>query len=381
MSKFQLILKKSDTFIKDSTWEFESDLDKIEINGIIDIVTNKNYPNNELYLIENDKKYLYSYNDTKRSLIDLTKSYPAKFYIPNIGLIEIYKIVRPNPKINSEYIVCDEKIKFIGNIKVDDPNIKIEISMKKLYDTINAHLPSLFNIYKQISIKFDNDSEEFTLPLDKICEDAILTKFPDYTNNLDTGYSWCKSVQFEDVAFCINCDVYNGSGYIMNLCNNVDFSNLAPYNKFKFLQKIMCEIEECEHPVVYNSHYHLIHNGPLKSINTDCYVNGIHMYFGLDKVNKIQRPIDALPFIEYRDVICYEKDNQLYRIPVKYKISFNHIDIAYDIYTYGIMAAKDLTTNIPTSTLTLANQVSNIYKCFQGISSSIQITVSTSLLI
>ena len=70
MSKFQLILKKSDTFIKDSTWEFESDLDKIEINGIMDIVTNKDYPKNELYLIEDDEKYLYSYNDIKRPLFD-----------------------------------------------------------------------------------------------------------------------------------------------------------------------------------------------------------------------------------------------------------------------------------------------------------------------
>ena len=368
MSKFQLILKKSDTFIKDSTWEFESDLDKIEINGIMDIVTNKNYPNNELYLIENDKKYLYSYNDIKRSLIDLTKSYPAKFYIPNIGLIEIYKIVRPNPKINSEYIVCDEKIKFIGNIKVDDPNIKIEISMKKLYDSINMHLPSLFNMYKQISIKFDGVNEEFAITLDKNCKGAI-GKLSDYANNATIGYSWGKSIKFEDTLFYPNCSIYNESGYIMNLCNNVDFNSLAPYNKFKFLQKIMYEIES-DYPA-----------RPLKSINTDCYVNGIHMYFGLDKVNKNQRPIDALPFIEYRDVICYEKDNQIYRIPVKYKISFNHIDIAYDIYTYGITAAKDLTSNIPTSTLTLANQVSNIYKCFQSISNSIQITVSTSLLI
>lgn len=368
MSKFQMILKKSDTFIKDSTWEFESDLDKVEINGIMDIVTNKDYPKNELYLIEDDEKYLYSYNDIKRPLFDITESHPAKFYIPNIGLIEIYKIVRPNPKINSEYIVCDEKIKFIGNIKVDDPNIKIEISMKKLYDSINMHLPSLFNMYKQISIKFDGVNEEFALTLDKNCKEAIV-KLPDYANNTNIGYLWSESIKFEDTLFYPNCSIYNESGYIMNLCDNVDFNSLAPYNKFKFLQKIMYEIES-DYP-----------SKPLKSINTDCYVNGIHMYFGLDKVNKIQKPIDALPIIEYRDIICYEKDNQIYRIPVKYKISFNHIDIAYDIYTYGIMIAKDLISNMSTSTLTLANQVSNIYKCFQNISKSIQITVSTSLLI
>lgn len=368
MSKFQMILKKSDTFIKDSTWEFESDLDKVEINGIMDIVTNKDYPKNELYLIEDDEKYLYSYNDIKRPLFDITESHPAKFYIPNIGLIEIYKIVRPNPKINSEYIVCDEKIKFIGNIKVDDPNIKIEISMKKLYDSINMHLPSLFNMYKQISIKFDGVNEEFALTLDKNCKEAIV-KLPDYANNTNIGYLWSESIKFEDTLFYPNCSIYNESGYIMNLCDNVDFNSLAPYNKFKFLQKIMYEIES-DYPA-----------RPLKSINTDCYVNGIHMYFGLDKVNKIQKPIDALPIIEYRDIICYEKDNQIYRIPVKYKISFNHIDIAYDIYTYGIMIAKDLISNMSTYTLTLANQVSNIYKCFQNISKSIQITVSTSLLI
>lgn len=368
MSKFQMILKKSDTFIKDSTWEFESDLVKVEINGIMNIVTNKDYPKNELYLIEDDEKYLYSYNDIKRPLFDITESHPAKFYIPNIGLIEIYKIVRSNPKINSEYIVCDEKIKFIGNIKVDDPNIKIEISMKKLYDSINMHLPSLFNMYKQISIKFDGINEEFALTLDKNCKEAIV-KLPDYANNANIEYLWSESIKFEDTLFYPNCSIYNESGYIMNLCDNVDFNSLAPYNKFKFLQKIMYEIES-DYP-----------SKPLKSINTDCYVNEIHMYFGLDKVNKIQKPIDALPIIEYRDIICYEKDNRIYRIPVKYKITFNHIDIAYDIYTYGIMIAKDLISNMPTYTLTLANQVSNIYKCFQNISKSIQITVSTSLLI
>lgn len=368
MAKFQMVLKKSDTFKNDCTWNFESDLGNVENGGIVTITTNENYPLNELYLIDDTNKYLYSCNDINRSLMDLTESHPAKFYIPKIGWIEIYKITIPNHKITEDTII-DGYNKFIGKIKVDDPNSKIEISMKKLYELINFHLPSLFHNYKQIAIRFDGDKEEFILPLDKVCNDAILTKLPDYTNTDITEYKWNKSIEFNDVKFNLNCSIYNDSGIIINLCKNENFNSLSPYNKFKFLQKIMYEIE-ADYP-----------SSPLKGISTDCYINGIRMYFVLEKVNKLQRVMDALPIVSYHDIICYEKDNHTYRIPVKYEITFNNINIAYDIYTYGMKAIGDLFDNLPISVLELANQVSNTYKYFQGTDKSFQITVSASLLV
>ncbi len=348
MAKFQLVVKKSDTFIKDCTWDFEAEFDEIEKNGIIELITNENYPTNDLYVISDKSSRLYSSNDKNKDLTVLTKKNFGIFCIPGIGFIKIYSMLVPK--------IGFDQNEFIGEIEVLNKHKENSVSLNYIEKLINMHFPAIFNKYKSITVKFADKTTTYELRHDKCYSNGMISR-PADTDQEDwqnTEYNYSGKIVFNGYEYPIICDIYNGTGLIMNLCENHFFAVASIYDKISILQKVMYDVEAA-FPAV-----------PMKSIASDFFVNGWHMFIGLEKANENLSINEAIPVISYRDTITYTRDNKIHRIPVKYEITPNNINIAYDLYSYGISIAPDLSTNLPITVQETTKKLTDAYMSISG---------------